>query len=321
MDKKRKQIIKSNEISQLYTFSLGGVLQKVLIEGKTKELPIVISLHGGPGSPIPLSVGCRGLFPEFTDRAIMVYWDQLGCGINDCVIADKYDINSYVEMTVDLVKEVKKLFPTNPVILFGISWGSVLALKTVKKIPEMVDAVVTWGQIIRKLFFNREVLETLEKSNMPAKKLKKAKEILEKAPSEDGLPFLTGCIRKYTNGYQNKEGSPAPLGKVIMGLLTSPDYKFKDFKAIMVNGTVKSKLLWPQLLEIDLKKELLTVEKPYYILQGDTDIVTNTTILKEVLEGADNEFLHYEVVEKSGHIPGVEGMDAVLERIIKICQK
>lgn len=321
MDKKRKQIIKSNEISQLYTFSLGGVLQKVLIEGKTKELPIVISLHGGPGSPIPLSVGCRGLFPEFTDRAIMVYWDQLGCGINDCVIADKYEINSYVEMTVDLVKEVKKLFPTNPVILFGISWGSVLALKTVKKIPEMVDAVVTWGQIIRKLFFNREVLETLEKSNMPTKKLKKAKEILEKAPSEDGLPFLTGCIRKYTNGYQNKEGSPAPLSKVIMGLLTSPDYKFKDFKAIMVNGTVKSKLLWPQLLEIDLKKELLTVEKPYYILQGDTDIVTNTTILKEVLEGADNEFLHYEVVEKSGHIPGVEGMDAVLERIIKICQK
>lgn len=321
MNKRRKQIIENNEISQLYTFSLGDVLQKVLIEGKTKDLPVVISLHGGPGSPIPLSVGCRGLFPEFTDRAIMVYWDQLGCGINNCVIADKYDINSYVEMTVDLVKEVKKLFPNNKMILFGISWGSVLALKTVKKIPELVDAVVTWGQVIKNLFFNQEVLETLEKSDLPTKKMKKVKVILTNGPSENGLQFLTGCIRKYTNGYQNKEGSQAPVGEVIKGLLTSPDYTLKDFKAIMINGTAKSTLLWPQLLAIDLTKELATVEKPYYILQGDTDIVTNTGLLMEVVDGADNSFLHYEVVEKSGHIPGTEGMDAILERIIQVCLK
>ena len=321
MNKRRKQIIENNEISQLYTFSLGDVLQKVLIEGKTKDLPVVISLHGGPGSPIPFSVGCRGLFPEFTDRAIMVYWDQLGCGINNCIIADKYDINSYVEMTVDLVKEVKKLFPNNKMILFGISWGSVLALKTVKKIPELVDAVVTWGQVIKNLFFNQEVLETLEKSDLPAKKMKKVKAILTNGPSEDGLQFLTGCIRKYTNGYQNKEGSQAPVGEVIMGLLTSPDYTMKDFKAIMINGTAKSTLLWPQLLEIDLSKELATVEKPYYILQGDTDIVTNTGILKEVVDSADNAFLHYDVVEKSGHIPGADGMNATMERIMQICQK
>lgn len=321
MNKRRKQIIESNEISNLYTFLLGGVSQKVLIEGKTKELPVVISLHGGPGTPIPLSAGCRGLFPAFTDRVIMVYWDQLGCGINNCIIADKYDIDSYVEMTVDLVKEVKKLFPGNKILLFGVSWGSVLALKTVKKIPNLVDAVVTWGQVIRNLFFNQEVLEALEKSDLPAKKLKKAKEILENGPLENGLQFLTGCIRKYTNGYQNKEGSPSPMGEVIIGLLTSPDYTFKDFKAIMVNGTAKSKLLWPQLLAIDLEKDLATVEKPYYILQGDTDIVTNTGLLMEVVDGADNSFLHYEVIEKSGHIPGTEGMNAVLERIIQVCLK
>ena len=76
MNKKRKQIIEQNEISELHTFSLGGVPQKVLVEGKSRELPVVINLHGGPGSPIPFSVGCRGLFPMFTDRFIMVYWDQ-----------------------------------------------------------------------------------------------------------------------------------------------------------------------------------------------------------------------------------------------------
>ena len=321
MNKKRKQIIAGNEISKLYTFLLDGVLQKVLIEGKTKDLPVVITLHGGPGTPIPFSVGCRGLFPEFTDNVIMVYWDQLGCGINDCEIGDKYDINSYVRMTVDLVKEVKTLFPNNQCILFGVSWGSVLALKTVNEIPDMIDAVVTYGQVIRKLFFNDELLKELEKSNIPKKKLDKVKLILQDGPKEEALPFLTGCIRKYTNGYQNKEGQQAPMGTIIKGLLTSPDYSFKDFKAIMVNGTAKSKLLWPQLLDLDLRDELATVTVSFYVVQGDTDIVTSTSAVEEVVKQSGNENLHFEVIEKSGHIPGVEGMNAISERIINICQK
>ncbi|MGL5354693.1 MAG: hypothetical protein ACRDA5_15475, partial [Clostridium sp.] len=77
MNKFRKKVIENNEIGVIENFTLGGYEQKVLIEGKSKDLPIVLTLHGGPGSPIPFSVGCRGLFPNFTDKFIMVYWDQL----------------------------------------------------------------------------------------------------------------------------------------------------------------------------------------------------------------------------------------------------
>ena len=76
---KRKNISTNNEISDLLSLALNGYEQKILIEGKSRTLPVVITLHGGPGTPIPFSVGCRGLFPEFTDNFIMVYWDQLGC--------------------------------------------------------------------------------------------------------------------------------------------------------------------------------------------------------------------------------------------------
>ncbi|MEE1517664.1 MAG: hypothetical protein UF228_08710 [Lachnospiraceae bacterium] len=68
----KKDNIISNEISEVCTYILGGYEQKVLIEGKNKDLPVVITLHGGPGTPIPFSVGCRGLFPVFTDNFIMV---------------------------------------------------------------------------------------------------------------------------------------------------------------------------------------------------------------------------------------------------------
>lgn len=68
-----KKIKSNNAISKLCSFSLGEFQQKVLIEGKSKDNPIAITLHGGPGTSIPFSVGCRGLFSVFTDEFIMVY--------------------------------------------------------------------------------------------------------------------------------------------------------------------------------------------------------------------------------------------------------
>ena len=45
MNKQRKQIIANNEVSDLYTLNLGGYKQKVLVEGKSKTLPVVICLR------------------------------------------------------------------------------------------------------------------------------------------------------------------------------------------------------------------------------------------------------------------------------------
>ena len=154
MDKKRKRIIAGNTVSQVYRFPLGGYKQKVLVEGRTKQLPVVIVLHGGPGTPLPFSVGCRGLFPEFTNRFLMVYWDQLGCGCNDHVIDESFCIDSFVQMACDLVKKVKGLFPDNKIYLFSMSWGTILSVKILEKDPYAADGVVAWGQIVRDLFFN-----------------------------------------------------------------------------------------------------------------------------------------------------------------------
>ena len=70
---KRKNYIKECEISEIKIYNLNGYEQKVLLEGKNKNTPIIIYLHGGPGSPIPFCAGSRGLFPEITKDFIMVY--------------------------------------------------------------------------------------------------------------------------------------------------------------------------------------------------------------------------------------------------------
>lgn len=309
---KRKDVISNNEISELCAFSLGGYEQKVLIEGKRKDSPIIITLHGGPGTPIPFSVGCRGLFPQFTDNFIMVYWDQLGCGINNFVIDDTFSIDSFVQMTEELVDHVKKKFPNNKVMLFSTSWGSILSAKLLERNPHAVDAVVACGQIIKNVFICDEVKNKLSQSGIPQRKLERINKVTVENYSGKDLQLISNSLRKYTDAYQNKTGAKAPMGLIMKGLITSPDYRMKDFKAIMVNGYMRNTSLWKEILRVNLTEQLKKVEVPYIILQGDTDIVASTQTVKDVVSVSDNTNLKYQVVANTGHLPGVRMMDTLL---------
>lgn len=309
---KRKDVILNNEISELCVFTLNGYEQKVLIEGKRKDSPIIITLHGEPGTPIPFSVGCRGLFPAFTDIFIMVYWDQLGSGINNYVIDDTFSIDSFVQMTEELVAQIKKKFPNNKVMIFSTSWGSILSTKLLERNPHAVDAVIACGQIVKNVFICDEVKNTLCKSGISKKKLDRINNVTVENFKGKDLQLISDSLRKYTNAYQNKIGAKAPMGPIIKGLLTSPDYKMKDFKAIMVNGYIKNTSLWKEILRINLTEQLKKVEIPYIILQGDTDIVASTQTVQELVSTSSNTNLRYKIVANTGHLPGVEMMDTLL---------
>lgn len=314
MNKIRKEIIAGNEISELKTYCLNGYEQKILIEGRKRDLPITIFLHGGPGSPIPFCAGCRGLFPEFTNRTIMVYWDQLGCGINDYNIDNSFSIDSYVNMAIDLIRELKKEFKNNPINLFAVSWGSIIAVETAERIPEEINKVVVYGQVSKNMIFNQEVFETLEKSKIPESKKKYLSDIKNtKEYSLAQLKTMTKLIQKYTEGYNCKSDGKAPIGNILKGIISSPDYSMKNFKAMVINGTTKNESLFKELIALNLEVALENVKVPYLILQGSTDIVTSTKQIKEFMSKTKNEYLQLEIIENSGHITGKNGMEKVIE--------
>lgn len=319
MNKERKAIIAANEISELRTYSLGGYSQKVLIEGKKKTNPIVIFLHGGPGFPIPFSEGCRGLFPELTEQVTMVYWDQLGCGINNHIIDDAFSIDSFVHMTIDLLKHLKQDFPVNKINIFGVSWGSILAAKVAATEPKLIHKVMIYGQVLKQLTFNDEVFEVLRNSAMP-NKLKERLSTMESSSSDkfDNFKVISKWINKYTDGYQSKNGEKASFGKILRGLITSPDYSLKDFIAIMINGYRKNTSLIVEILDIDLTETLKGIQVPYFILQGDSDIVTSTKMLTDFIGTVNNDNLDLQLVENSGHMPSASSLETIINKVSEL---
>ncbi len=319
MNKQRKAAIAANEISSVEEFNLGGYPQKVLIEGKNREQPVVITLHGGPGTPIPFCVGARGLFPDFTDNCILVSWDQYGCGINNAKLPDDISVHDYVNMTVDLIKEIKKSFPENPVWLFGMSWGSVLSAMAAGQVPGLISGVIAYGQVLHQLMQSENALETLMNSKAPKKTKDEIKAAVESKKTDRKTAMkISKAIRKYTYGYNNPDEPKADVGKIMLGILTSPDYNFRDFKATVMNGYLKNTSLITELSTLDLRETLKSLSVPYHILQGETDIVTDTNSIVSFVRESGNPQLTCTVIPDSAHIPGMNGMQAIFEEIMKL---
>lgn len=311
----RNRTIQNNEISEIRTFTLGGYPQKVMLDGKSKENPVVICLHGGPGSPVPFSVGCRGLFPEITEKLTLICWDQLGCGINNRSIDDSFTIRNFTDMTNDLIKEVRNLFPKNKLLLFGISWGSILALKSSLDSQALIDGVVVYGQVLSDLTFNKEVFDFLNASPMPKRKKRDLKKLFSRKNKKYGQKIMI-LLKNYTEAYQTKTEKNSSMRDIFWGLIKSPDYKFKDFKAIVINGYMKNNSLFNELFNIDLKAGLSKIKIPYTVIQGEKDMVTPTKTVTESLKEFNNDNIRLITVSNNGHIPNDSGMDTILHELM-----
>lgn len=314
----RKKTITNNEISTVKTYNLNGFAQKVLLEGKSRTLPLLVFLHGGPGFPLPFSVGSRGMEKEITDQYIFVCWDQLGCGANNYMISDDFTIDDYVLMTRDLLTHLKRDFPDNSIHIFGVSWGSVLAAKVVESTPELVDYVTIYGQFLKESAFSEEVYDLLSKTNLPEKKKIQLESIFKKqVPTMTDYKSILRWLRKYTDAYHYKKSKRISLLPVIYGYLTSPDYRLRDFYAVLFNGFNKNNSILQELQVLDLSDTLENINIPYHIMQGEADVNTSTNAVKQFLETSNNSNLTLQVINKSSHMPSKDAFSQIINTLIK----
>ncbi|MEA2756636.1 MAG: proline iminopeptidase [Aliidongia sp.] len=89
--------------------------------GSGPKTPILL-LHGGPGA------GHNYLLPlkALADERPVIFYDQLGCGRSD----SPADESLYtVQRSVDEVDAVRRALGLDRIVLFGHSWGSMLAIE------------------------------------------------------------------------------------------------------------------------------------------------------------------------------------------------
>lgn len=133
------------------TVVLGGVPQVVNIRGSDRSNPVLMFIHGGPGTPLAPTAWMwqRPLEEFFT----VVQYDQRAAGrsfrLTDAgVVRDSMQVDQYARDAIELVEWLRGELAVDQVAVAGHSWGTVVATKAVLEQPELFSAYVGIGQVI-----------------------------------------------------------------------------------------------------------------------------------------------------------------------------
>ena len=241
-----------NSISTLEQVEINGSGHEIMIRGKDKNNPVIIFVHGGPGSSeIPYAQKYQDLLEE---KFTVVNYDQRASGKSYHFFEDYSNLSSdlLVEDLLAMTDYVSKRLGKEKVILIGHSYGTYIGMQAANKAPEKYEAYIGIGQMS----------DTVE-SEMDS--LNYVIEQAQNAGNADEVSYLKGLTEKIKNGdtytprnYVAKYGGTSrlienPDGDNI-GMLFSNEYNLLDVIRYNV-GLSHSQTV---LLEKDLKNPLPT---------------------------------------------------------------
>lgn len=303
----------SDKIKEAKFVSINGIEQWITIKGERSK-PIILFLHGGPGSP--LSPYSDILYKDLEKDFIVVQWDQRGTGKTFGKNAPEELTPKYLKenplslelMTsdgIELSKYLLKYLDKQKIILFGTSWGSALGVKLASKRPELYYAYVGHAQIVNPTIdidFYTEIYKMAENTN--------DKDALDLLNSIGKPPYYSakqvGQLFRILKKYERMNSTPAPDNWFVL----SPEYENEkdnqdrsdgdDYS--FVNYVGDTKLGVPSMSAgIDLMQDNLNFQIPVYIIQGNEDILTPKEKTKKYFSKIKAPKKKYYLLPKTAH--------------------
>ena len=123
--------------------------QWVLIRSEDVANPVVLFVHGGPGTS-ELTQNRRNTRP-LEKCFTVVNWDQRGAGKSFAAGRDRTRLNvgQFVEDVIALSAYRAKRFDQDRILLVGHSWGSAIGMLAVSRRPDLFAAYIGIGQVSR----------------------------------------------------------------------------------------------------------------------------------------------------------------------------
>ncbi len=137
-------------IDTLMALEIGGIKQWISVRGANPSNPILLFIHGGPGSPMmPESWTFERPWEDFFT---VVQWDQRNAGKTFSAAGRKPDPHLTIDrMQADaeaLVDSLRHRYGKQKIFLMGHSWGSILGLRVAQARPEWLYAYIGVGQVV-----------------------------------------------------------------------------------------------------------------------------------------------------------------------------
>ena len=281
---------------------IGGIEQWITIRGEDRANPILLIVHGGPGSVYSvLSPLLRSWERAFT----VVQWDQRGAGKTfgrtgkggsgpitfDRLVADGLELTEYLRGHLGQEK----------IILIGSSVGSLIGTMMVKRRPDLFWAYVGVDQNVGVASLRRSF--ELTRDMLRAAGNTRGVRAVEKLGAR--LDHLTPKEARTLHQWTIKADPSIPdmIGDIMLpGMLSSPDHTVRDLSDIASGLTFSDEALFAALMRVDLRALGPRFDLPFFVFQGARDALTPVETARAYFDWVEAPRKEFVSIEGAGHL-------------------
>jgi pimeloyl-ACP methyl ester carboxylesterase len=295
----------AGSISEKTRVQINGVEQGMFIKGKDIKKPVLLYLHGGLPDYFLTDRYPTGL----EDFFIVCWWEQRGSGLSYNADIKKETIT--LEQILDDTKEVTnylcKRFGQEKIYLMGHSGGTFIGIQAAQRTPELYFAYMGVAQMSDQLKSEQLAYEHMLdqfKKNGSTRMVHK----LEKAPvSLNGVSKNYLSIRDqamHSLGIGTMHDMKSVISGIFLESLRKRDYtlgeKFNMWRGKALSGV---SVLWKNMIETDLAKQVPELKIPVYFFHGIHDYTCSYSEAKKYFEKLQAPMKGFYTFEQSAHSP------------------
>lgn len=263
-----------NSVSELKKIKIGGIDQWLLIRSKNKNNPILLILHGGPGSAqIAVATKYQALLEE---HFIVVNWDQRGAGLSYSKDVSKGTmvVDKFVKDTKELIDYLIKIYNKQKIFLVGHSWGSILGVLVSHKFPELIEGYVGIGQAVDMKENERLAYDYVDKyaGKTSNKRAKKELKEIGKPPYKDIIGD-TKVRSRWTSKFNARFHNTSMI-RFMLKFLMSQEYNLMDVIKFLKGSTFSFNTMWQEIMGLNLFELVPRLNMPIYFMLGRYDFTT-----------------------------------------------
>lgn len=260
----------TGSIAVMERMALNGSEQSVWIRGADRRLPLLVLLHGGPGTSE--SALFRAYVPQLEQHFVVVYWEQRGTG-RSWLPAAHPEALSTLQLLRDLdalVDGLTRRFAQHQVVLLAHSWGTVLGVMYARWRPERIRAYVGVAQVVEPVAAQR-----LEREFVLAQATARGDRsgvnelnVLEPPPLRVPSLLRQGALCERYGGVFH---GPMRTHDLLLAAMRTDETSPLDLALFGLGNRFSLERLWPEYMSVDFFASARRLDVPVTIMLGRYD--------------------------------------------------
>lgn len=310
----------ARSVSCLEKVRIGGIEQWLLMRGKSVRLPVLLWLHGGPGTA---QIGFAPTFQrELEQHFVVVNWDQRGAGLSyrSDIRPESMNLEQFIADAREVTEYLQDRFRQNKIYIVGHSWGSILGVKLAERFPELYHAYIGIGQVTHMIKGERLSYEYALRQAQETGHVKAVRELaaLEQDYFKD---YRKLKIQRKWLGVFKGVMYRQPMEKVVVPrMLRSSEYSLMDMLRFVRGARFSIKQMWQEVCDIDLES-VTKLQIPVFLCMGRHDYNTPFELAEAFFHNLQAPIKTWEWFEESAHCPNFEEPEKFNKHLIYLLRR